>query len=110
MPPVDVGRNVVTWYVWGGLTVIVNVCTELVFTPPLAVPPLSCAMSVMVAVPNSPVADVKVSVPFAATAGGVAKSVLFVLPLTLKATDCVLSPGPAEISVAQFGIDCGPAL
>ena len=36
-----------------GSTVMVNICGADVFTPPFAVPPLSCSTSVMVAVPNA---------------------------------------------------------
>ncbi len=36
-----------------GVTVIVNICGADVSTPPFAVPPLSCATSVIVAVPKA---------------------------------------------------------
>ena len=36
-----------------GSTVMVNICGADVFTPPFAVPPLSCSTSVIVAVPNA---------------------------------------------------------
>ena len=49
--------------------VIVNVCGADVSTPPLAVPPSSCATTVTVAVPLAFGAEVYVSVPFEATAG-----------------------------------------
>ena len=42
-------------------------------TPPSAVPPLSCAMTVTVADPLALAAGVKVSVPLAASAGGTLK-------------------------------------
>ena len=38
-------------------------------TPPFAMPPVSCTITVTVATPPTPVAGVKVSVPFAAMAG-----------------------------------------
>ena len=53
---------------------MVNVCGGLVSLPPLAVPPLSTALTVTVADPTASSAGVYVSVPFAATPGCTAKS------------------------------------
>ena len=61
-------------------TVIVKVLVEL-STPPLAVPPESCAMTVTVAEPLVAEARVKVSVPLLARAGWMLKR-----PLLLFAT------------------------
>src|SRR5437764_5246122 len=52
-----------------GLTVMVNVCGAEVSTPPFAVPPLSCSVTVMVAVPLASGAGVKVRTPLGETDG-----------------------------------------
>lgn len=52
-----------------GVTVMVKVCGALVSTPPLAVRPVSYAVTVTVALPLAFNAEVKVSVPSAARAG-----------------------------------------
>ena len=83
-------------------TVIRNVCDVDVSAPPLAVPPLSDNVSVIVADPLASVAGVKVSVPFDATAGATLKSAAFVLPVTLNVSVWPASSGPpALIAVAQ---------
>src|SRR5437879_10103292 len=89
--------------------VIVKLWGAEVSLPPLAVPPLSCAVTVTVAVPLASGALVYVSVPFETTAGLAEKSDgLFVV--TVKVTVCPdSSGGPAEMPVAQFGTLCGPA-
>src|SRR3954469_7395522 len=90
-----------------GFTVIVNVCAALVSTPPLAVPPLSCAVTVTVADPVAPAADVKVSVPVADTAGWAENSAVLLL-VTMKFTVCALSlDAPALIAVAH-ALDWAP--
>ena len=66
-----------------GVTVRRKVCGALVSTPLLFVPPLSCAMTVTVAVPVAFVAGVKVSVPLAASAGGTLKRASLLL-VTVK--------------------------
>ncbi len=52
-----------------GVTVMVNVWSALVSTPPLAVPPLSWTWTVTVAVPVAFGAGVKVRTPGGDTAG-----------------------------------------
>jgi hypothetical protein len=51
------------------VTSIVNVCGALVFTPPLATPPLSLMLTETVAFPFAFGAGVKASLPAAFTAG-----------------------------------------
>src|SRR5439155_14196073 len=70
-----------------GATVIVKVTGAEVFRPPLAVPPLSLSVRVMLAVPSANAAGVKVSVPSGATAGAVANRPGLVLFVTVKLTD-----------------------
>ena len=60
------------------VTVRVKVCGALVSTPPLAVPPLSMAVTVTVATPGV-LPGVKVSVPSLAIAGWVVKRALLLL-------------------------------
>ncbi len=88
------------------MIVIVKVCPALVSTPPLAVPPSSCACTVTVADPVAFAAGVKVKVPFAATAGCTENNAVLSLP-TMKVTFCV-SPGPALIAVAHPATECAP--
>ena len=88
--------------------VIVKVCGALVSTPPLAVPPLSCTVTVTVAVPLADGFGVKVSVPFAAMAGCAVKSALFVTEAA-KLTVCHTSrAGPGEILVAKLAVVLAP--
>ena len=56
----DVG--VTTGATCGGLTATVKLC-ETKLTPPLAVPPLSWTMTVIVVTPLAPATGVKTSVP-----------------------------------------------
>ena len=89
------------------VTVTVKVCGELVSTPPLAVPPLSWAVTVTVTVPGTPM-GVNVSVPSDAIAGCAVKSALFGFD-RLKLTVCPLSfAGPAEMFVAKPAVVFGP--
>ena len=91
------------------VTVIVNVCGADVSTPPLAVPPLSESVSVIVAVPATPGASVYVSVPVDDTAGPALNSAGLVLPVTLKVSVCAASSaGPALIAVAHGVTVCAP--
>ncbi len=93
-----------------GVTVIVNVCAGLVSTPPLAVPPLSVSLSVIVADPFAFGAGVNVRAPLALTAGPAAKSAGFELPVRTNASVCpASSAGPALMPVAQLATDCAPA-
>ena len=81
-----------------GVMLMKNVCAALVFTPPLAVPPLSCATTVIVAVPVVDPA-VNVSVPLLLIAGCTVKSALLLF-VTLKLTVCEDSlEGPGEMLV-----------
>src|SRR5207248_2449971 len=59
-----------------GLTVMVNVCGAEVSTPPFAVPPLSCSVTVTVAVPLASGAGVKVRTPLGEIDGCDEKSAL----------------------------------
>src|ERR671922_147604 len=89
-------------------TLIVKVWGALVSTPPLAVPPLSTALTVTVAAPLASAAGVYVSVPLDATAGWTAKSPVLSAD-ALKVTVCDDSPaGPGEMAVAQPATDFGP--
>ena len=89
-------------------TVMVKVCAALVSTPPLAVPPLSCAFTVTVATPFAMRAGVKVSVPSTPIAGWVLKSALLLF-VTRKLTAWPDSfAGPARMFAAKTGTDCSP--
>ena len=94
------------------VTWIVKVCDVLVSLPPLAVPPLSTACTVTVAVPEAFGAGVKVSDPSAATAGcpPTVKSRL----LEFMTANVTLWPdssaGPGLIAVAQPGVDLRPCV
>ena len=84
------------------MTVRVKVCAALVSTPPSAVPPLSCARTVTVAVPLAVLSGVKVSVPLAPIAGATLKSAELSV-VTMKLTVCAASPdGPAEMAVTKL--------
>ena len=84
------------------VTLSVNVCAALVSTPPLSVPPSSCARTVTVAEPKAFAAGVKVNVPSAAIAGWLLNSALLSFE-TRKSTTCVdSSAGPAEMLVAKL--------
>lgn len=81
---------------------MVNVDGVLVSVPPLAVPPLSCTRTVMVALPLALAAGVKVSWPLGLIAGCVENRAVFELPVSWKLRVCVDSQlGPAETAVAQ---------
>src|SRR5690349_13231113 len=89
-PPVNDGGSLTAF------TVMVKVWPALVSTPPLAVPPLSCATTVTTAVPFASGAGVNVSTPEGETAGCDAKSALLLL-VAVKVTLCDdSSGGPAE--------------
>ena len=91
------------------ISVIINVCAALVATPPLAVPPVSWAITVTVAVPLAFAAGVKVSVPPALMAGWALKRALVVF-VTVKLTVCAdSSAGPAEMLAAKPLWVCAPA-
>ena len=92
------------------LTVMVNVCAALVLTPPLAVPPLSDNVTVIVAAPLAFGAGVYVNVPLAATLGCTEKSAALVLLVTMNVSVWPdSSAGPALIAVAQSGTLCAAA-
>ena len=65
------------------LTVRVKVTESLVSTPPLAVPPLSCAVIVTVALPLAFAAGVKVSTPLVLTAGATLNRPGLLFPVTV---------------------------
>src|ERR1043166_6331686 len=91
-----------------GVIVMVKVWAALVSSPPLAVPPLSCSVTLTSAVPSRPGAGVKMRVPPDSTAGGLRKrdGLSFI---TWKATVCSASlVGPERMAVAQLGTDWGP--
>ena len=90
------------------VTVSVNVCTALVSTPPLAVPPLSWIWTETVALPFASAAGVYVSVPLAAIAGWLENRPLLLFD-TMKSTTWVDSlAGPLLIAVAQPTTVCAP--
>src|SRR5829696_10070882 len=83
------------------MTVMVNSCVALVSFPPLAVPPLSWANTVTVAVPKALGAGVKVSVPPEEIAGWTENRALLLL-VTWKVTVWpASSAGPGEMLVAH---------
>jgi hypothetical protein len=87
--------------------VIVKVCA-LVATPLFAVPPVSWAVTVTVALPVV-LPGVKVSVPSAASAGWTLKRLLLVF-VRVKLQVCAdSSAGPAEMLVAKLLWLCAPA-
>src|ERR671925_614921 len=89
-------------------TLIVKVWGALVSTPPLAVPPLSTALTVTVAAPLASAVGVYVSFPLDATAGWTAKRPVLSAE-TLNVTVWGDSPaGPGEMAVAQPATDFGP--
>ena len=78
-------------------TVIVKVLV-LLSTPPLTVPPLSCAITVIVATPFEFAAGVKNSVPLGATLGATLNREPLLLLVTRLVTLCPnSSAGPAVI-------------
>src|ERR1044071_8115728 len=80
---------------------MVKVCGAEVSTPPLAVPPSSCAVTVTVAVPFASAATVNVSTPVEEIDGCALKRLLLLL-LVLNETVCDDSfAGPALIAVAH---------
>ena len=84
------------------VTLMTNVCGADVSTPPFAVPPSSCAVMVMVALPLASAAGVNVSVPLFATDGWTLNIAELVLLVTLKWTVWPdSSAGPALIDVAH---------
>ena len=86
-----------------------KVCAAEVSTPPLVVPPLSCARTDTVTVPQALAAGVKVSVPFAARTGCALKRFEAVL-LVMNVSDCADSlAGPTEMPVAKAANACAPA-
>src|SRR5438093_195054 len=79
-------------------------------TPPLAVPPLSCATSVIVAVPLAFAVGVYVSVPVELIVGPAANRLGLLLPVMMKFTVWPASlAGPGLIPVAQVATTCAPA-
>jgi len=65
VPPWNAGFGIADWLMAKsaiGVTVTVN-CRVMVFSPPFAVPPLSWAVTVMVALPVALVAGTNVRVP-----------------------------------------------
>src|SRR5579872_985812 len=92
------------------VTLMLKVCGALVSTPPLEVPPLSCSVMVIAAVPFAFAAVVNVTTPVGLIDGPAEKSAGLVLPVTLK---CTVWPdslaGPGLIAVAQGFTVCGPA-
>ena len=94
-----------------GVTPIASVCGGLVSEPPFAVPPLSTALTVTIAVPFAFAAGVKVSVPVGETAGPPpgANSAGFELVVENVTVCPVSEAGPALTFVAQPGTVVGPA-
>ena len=78
-------------------TVIVKVFVAR-FTPPLSVPPSSCATTVTVATPLALSAGVKARVPLSATLGATLNKPLLLLPVTTFVTLC-----PASFALKQAG-------
>ena len=67
-----------------GVTVITNVCAGEMSTPPLAVPPSSLSVSVIVAVPLALAPGVNVKAPAEETVGPTLNKLGFVLLVTLN--------------------------
>jgi hypothetical protein len=67
-------------------------------------PPLSTSVTLHTLVPNASAAGVKDSVPMIDTRGGVVNMLKFTVLLqdTVNASPLSVSPGPAEIAVAQL--------
>src|SRR5262249_9296096 len=87
-----------------GVAAVGKVCGALGSTPPLAVPPSSCATTVTIALPKASGAGVKVSLPVASTAGCALNRPLLSL-VTLKLTVWPLSSaGPGLTAVAQAAL------
>ena len=94
------------------VTVIVKVCGADVSTPPLAVPPLSCSVSVIVAVPDG-VGRGRVGQRAGRRRppGPALNSAAFVLLVTLKVSVWPASfAGPALMAVAQPATVCAPGV
>jgi hypothetical protein len=86
---------------------MVKVCEGLVSEPPAAVPPLSTAVTVMVATPRL-LPGVKVRVPSLAISGCVVKRALLLF-ITVKLTVWPASAaGPGLMDVAKVGLVCSP--
>ena len=80
---IDCGADVITSFWVTAVVVMVKVWTALVFTPPLAVPPLSWSWTDTVAVPENDGFGVYVRVPAALTAGCTVNNTLLSL-VTVK--------------------------
>ena len=91
------------------VTVMVKVWAALVATPPIAVPPVSWAVIVTVAVPLAFAAGVKVSVPLALIAGWALKRALLLLVIVRLTVCADSSVGPADRLVAKPLWVCAPA-
>src|SRR5438309_1089272 len=91
-----------------GVIVIVKVCAALVSTPPLAVPPLSLARTVTVAVPRALAARGSAGLPFGETAGWEVNRALLLLVTRNETAWPDSSAGPAVMAVAQPEADCAP--
>ena len=90
------------------MIVNVNVCGAEVSCPPLAVPPLSSAVTVTTASPVALVAGMKLRVPVGLMAGCTLKRALLSL-VTVKVTLWPASlGGPGLTAVAQFANVCDP--
>src|SRR5207253_4182871 len=88
------------WLAWA--TLMLNICEADVSTPPLAVPPLSFAVTVTwTVVVGAAKLVLKVNVPVELTAGWAVKMALLLFE-TRNETVCVPSFGPALMAVAQF--------
>ena len=86
-PAVTVWLNGLVVTTGAARTPMTKVCGRLVSAPPLSVPPLSFAASVMVAEPPVEAGfGVKVKVPLAATTGSTLNNAALVLPVMLKLT------------------------
>src|SRR5688572_15700398 len=87
------------------LTVMVNVWLADVSESSFAVPPLSCRLMVIVALPNAFAAGVKLSTPDEEIVGPEAKSEGLLFDVTLNVSVCpVSSGGPALIAVAHAAL------
>ena len=90
------------------MIVIANVQTVLESLPPFAVPPVSTARIVTLAVPTAISFGLYVSVPSGVTAGCTVKSPGLSLPTTNVTAWPDSSAGPGLMLVAQPAIDCAP--
>ena len=87
-----------------GVTVIENETGEVVLTPPFAVPPLSCSVTLRFAMPFAFAAGVNVSAPAGVIEGCTLKRAALVLVMRNVSVWVDSLAGPAEIEVAHVAV------